>query len=215
MTKARTSAAKIRDKKAAAQLRRGISLPGGEVAPNPLRGGDRRNTQDPPEPANTVALDARRRHSPMKDANDATSPLYGCDMGRCIIALHPRAADHMPLWDVWQSLNASRANYHARILSCTGNPQGAAIAMIPEAMQADTGHTVDLRTAEEKDASAKRAHAYWRSLMAKLPTPQHRWALMPAQDADEGALWRDRAPTAWGVAAVASLVLLARMHTRA
>lgn len=211
MTKARTTAAKRRAKRE----RRPISLANGETAANPARGTDRRGT-NAPEDAASVALQARARIFGGKVTQEAQSAckaaLAGCDMGRCLLSLHPLAADHLPLWDVWQAMGAAQANYRARILGTSGQPQGAAIAMIPEPMQTDTGHTVDIRTAEERDAAAKAAQAYWARMLAALPSPQHRWALRPAMDAVEGALWRDCAPTARGRVAVQALVLLAGMH---
>jgi hypothetical protein len=129
-------------------------------------------------------------------------------VGLCLLSIHPASAAHGPLWEVWGAITSARANYRIRILGTSGNPQGAAIAMVPEPMQTDQSHSVDIRTAEERDISARRAMAYWDGLLSKLPAPQLKWALRAALDEGAGALWRDGKPTARGQTAVQALEML-------
>ena len=156
-------------------------------------------------------LRARMRRMAKPDKSAARAQLAGTDMGLCI--MHSRE-DQSRLWAAWQAVCSARLTYRMRILGTTGQPQGAALAMIPEPMQTDQSHSVDLRTAEERDIAAKRGDEYWASLIAALPAPQYKRALMPAMDETEGALWRDKAPTKRGLTAVQALVLLAAMHEK-
>ena len=170
----------------------------------------------PQEDARTVALDARRRIMGKPDTDAAriaaNSPMLGTDAGRCIAAMHPQADVQAKLWDIWQAVCAARNTYRTRILGMTGQPKGASIGFIPDKLETDPSMTVDLRTAEERDQAAKRGDLYWASLIAKLPTANHKWALQPALDETEGALWRDAQPTSKGRLAVAALVMIMGMH---
>lgn len=189
-----------------------ISLPGGKAIEQRPSGRDRSHTNKPAEPADRVALEARMKRMNWPDKTSARSHLAGDDMGLCIWHQHSALDVQDKLWDVWQGMCSARLTYRMRILGTTGQPQGAAIAMVPEPMQTDQAHTIDIRTAEERDIAAKRRREYWASLINALPAPQYKWALMPAMDAVEGALWRDAAPTKRGMTAVQALVLLAEMH---
>lgn len=144
-----------------------------------------------------------------KDTDAARDPLHGDDMGRCILAL-TTDDERRAITETWAALSGAWANYCTRILNRPLGPQAAAIAMLPERMQADTSLRVDLRTADERDAAAKRAWLHWHARMAALPTPMHGWALRGALCGFMGdeALWLDRAPTASGRLAVAALRML-------
>ena len=139
----------------------------------------------------------------------ARDPLHGDDMGRCILALTTED-ERRTITETWAALSGAWANYCTRILNRPLGPQAAAIAMLPERMQADTSLRVDIRTSDERDAAAKRAWLHWHARMAALPTPMHGWALRGALYGFMGdeALWLDRAPTASGRLAVAALRML-------
>lgn len=190
-----------------------ITLAGGMVVPQRPTGRDRTQTNRPKDAADT-ALNARMRQMGTTDKAQARSHLAGDEVGRCIWHHTGKLDVQDNLWGVWQAVCSARLTYRMRILGTTGQPQGAAIAMIPEPMQTDQSFAVDIRTAEERDIAAKRGDEYWASLIAALPTPQHKRSLMPAMDAVEGAMWRDAAPTKRGLTAVQALVLLAKMHER-
>lgn len=207
--------------KAAKRARkRKITLPGGEQVDQPRKGLPRIHAvpREAPEDAKKTALEARKRIYGGSDAKAAEraceSVLGGSDVGRCILALHPSPQAHLPIWDTWQSLCAAIRNYRTRIIGMTGDPQGAAIAMIPDEMHTDPSLTVDLRSAEEKDEAAKRRNEYWRGMMDALPLHQ-RWAVREAVNEFSGApLWRDGLPTALGLNAVAGLVAMGKANTR-
>ena len=197
-TKARTKAARRRKSK--------ISLANGDTANSRPTGRDRRHTNQPAEDARTVALAARVRvHGIAADA--ATSPLCTDAVDRCIMAL---AKDQAAVAQTWRAIITAQHNFRTRILGQTGYPKGAAIAMVPDRMEADTGHTIDIRTADEKDAAAKRAWALWESAIKALPVPQYIWAIRNAlnggMDGEGGDVWRDGQPTARGRVLVDALV---------
>jgi hypothetical protein len=188
-----------------------ITLAGGQAIEQRPNGRDRTQTHQPKDAADVV-LKARMRRMGWPDKSAARSHLAGDEMGLCIWHDIPSPDEQGRLWAAWQAVCSARLTYRMRILGTTGQPQGAAIAIIPEAMQTDQSHSVDIRTAEERDIAAKRGDAYWAGLIAALPAPQYKRALMPAMDETEGALWRDAAPTKRGLTAVQALVLLAKMH---
>lgn len=211
MTKPRKLTAAERERlKPANHSRRLISLAGGEVAIAPRAAYEREG----PDDAQATALQARNRVRGVDDTPEqrmaSKAALMGCGVGMCIDAL--ARASHKELWGVWQAICAAKWNYRSRVLGTTGTPQGAAIGFIPERMETNQSATVDLRTADEKDAAAIKADAYWRGLYDRLPTPQHKQALRPAMDEVEGALWRDGKPTAIGARAVDALIKLRAMH---
>ena len=203
-TKARSKRQRIARKRE----RRTISLANGDTATAPIGQGQRKA----PEDARKTALQARVRvfgiggAEPMKAA---VSPLCGSGVGHCIIAL---AKDQAATADIWHRLCAAQHNYRTRILGLSGNPQGSAIAMQPDAMQADTGHTIDIRSAEEKDEGAKRQWANAEASINALPVPQWKWAIRGAMNGGIDGLgadvWRDGKPTSRGKVLVQALVAL-------
>jgi len=182
-----------------------VTLAGGQQIPQRATGRDRRHTNQP-EDATKTAAQARTRHSGIADPKDAIQPLRGTDMGLCIDAL-TKGDECKALENTWQAISASRYNYLRLYVGQTGNPQGSAIAMLPEPMQADVSLRVDLRTAEEKVAAAKASWGGWDAKIKALPTPLHIWALKGALDGflGEATLWRDQAPTDKGRVAVDAL----------
>lgn len=139
----------------------------------------------------------------------ARQPICGTDMGLCIRAL-TKGDERAALADAWATLSAAHRNYRLLIIGQTGDPQGAAIPMLPEPMETDPSLRVDLRTHEQRIEAAKRAwHEWWTKIKA-LPVPNLRWAINGALDGfmGDGALWRDRQPTATGKAAVQALRMM-------
>jgi hypothetical protein len=179
-----------------------ITLPGGEAVPAPTVQGQRKPKEDPMA---TVTA-ARIRHSGITDPKEAIQPLCGDQMGLCIRALST-GDDRTALANAWAAISASHRNYRMLYIGQTGNPQGAAIAMVPEPMQTDPSLRIDLRSADERVAAAKRAWEAWEGKIRALPTPNARWALLGALRGflGDGVLWKDRAPTTTGKVAVMAL----------
>ena len=185
-----------------------ITLPGGEAIPQRPAGRDRRHTNQPEDAMQTVTL-ARQRRTGITDPQDARQPICGTDMGLCIRHI-AKGEDRATLSDAWATLSAAHRNYRLLIIGQTGDPQGAAIPMLPEPMETDQSLRVDLRTHEQRVEAARRAWHLWWAKIKALPTPNHRWAISGALDGfiGDGALWRDRAPTTTGSVAVQALRLM-------
>ena len=189
--------------------RRAIALPNGESAPNR----DNQGGRPPQEAPNLVVLRARVQRYGLTgpDAMErAKLPIFDTDVGACIDKI--AVGDVNAIDGVWKHIFASRANYRARIIGQTGNPQSSAIAYVSEPMQTDTGHTIDTRTPEERDIAASRSWDHWKAAINALPAPQFKWAIRSALgDCLNGAeVWRDRQPTTTGRIVVQALVILAQ-----
>lgn len=212
-----TKAMSKRQRRARAKERRTISLANGDTATAPIGQGQRKATEDVRNPA----LQARVRVFGImgEDAIDrAKNPLAGSGVGQCILAIiAPR--DQATVSDTWHRICSAQHNYRTRILGMTGNPQGSAIAMLPEPMQTDTGHTIDIRSPEEKDAGAKRAWSAVDASINALPVPQWKLAIRNALsggiDGQGGEVWRDGKPTHRGVVLVQALAALGGQTTKA
>jgi len=202
-----TSKAERRRRKAAR-----ISLPGGSSVAQRSTGRDRSQTNQPEDPRQ-VALQARCRVSGQPLTPEAlrasTAPLRGCAVGLCIEHLHPSHDDQARLWGVWQEMGIARRAWRMRNIGQSGDPQAAAIAMLPEPMETDTGMRVDVRSAAERDRDAKRAADRWEAAIAALPWPWLKWSIRHALDGFPVECWRDAAPTPCGRNVVRALEIIA------
>lgn len=182
-----------------------ITLPGGSSVPAPIVQGQRR----PPEDPQRVVTLARQRRTGIEDAQDARQPICGTDMGLCIRHL-ATGDERARLVNAWAALSAAHRNYRTLIIGQTGDPQGAAIPMLPEPMETDPSLRIDLRTMAEREEAAKRAWHDWWGRIKALPVPSLRWAISGALDGfmGEGQLWRDQQPTTTGRVAVQALRML-------
>lgn len=197
MTKARTKAKRRRVRANT------ITLP--DAPSVPQRATQGRRTDREAQPADTLALATRARLTGCS-VEEARDTLAGSDMGRCIRAMRPSAQERRDLLGTWQALSAAKRNHDLRIIGINPSPQSAALAMLPEAMQTDTGHSVDLRTAQERDEAARRVWQSWRDAMAALG-PHHRAALEAQLDGYPAAIWDADAlqPTRTGALCVMAL----------
>jgi len=200
MTKARSKAARRRRANV-------ISLPGGEqINSAPVHSPRAGRSAEPPADAVALAHRAKFTGCSVEEARDV---LAASDIGRCIRYMRPGAQDRRDLLTIWQGLSAAKQNWQQRITSSNPNPQAAAIAMLPEPMQTDTGHSVDLRTAEERDNAANRVWYHWMALLMELP-PGERHALRGHLDGYADTIWcaDTHTPTHTGALAVKGLVRL-------
>jgi len=179
---------------------RTISLPGGDTATVPKLA----NSREPQEDPRNVVINARVRVFGIK-ADDA--PRRSTQADCCIDSV----SDSEALRQVWQSILASRRNSRLR----NGIPDGpkcSTFTMISDALQTDTSPTIDIRTAEERDTSAKRSREMWDARIKALPATQMIRAIFEAMDGgingQGGELWADGKPTTRGVVFVAALRVL-------
>lgn len=191
-----------------AKRARQITLPGGAEVPQRPSGRDRRHTNQP-EDALGVVVEARKRVSGIQDAKEAIQPLCGSPLGLCIHAL-TSGQERADLANAWAALSAAHRNYRLLIIGQTGDPQGAAIPMLPEPIETDPSLRIDLRTAEQREEAARRTWLDWHGKIKALPVPSLRWAISGALDGflGDGSLWRDQAPTATGRVAVQALRMM-------
>lgn len=196
--------------------RRGKAKPKGlpDLAPVQRRGKqprERGRFTKPKEDEAKVALTARRNQYGQVAASEeerdvAKAQHMGSHIGWLMQFECPKEAPR--LWRVWQAWCQSELNYLTRIIGTTGQPKGASIAAIPDKIETDTGHTVDLRTADERDRDAVRAYMRWRGYLGHLATADVT-ALHQARREDGPALWRYRRPTRHGLATLEALKRLA------
>lgn len=188
-----------------------ITLPGGEAVQQRATGRDRRHTNQPEDAMQTVTI-ARQRKTGDGDAKDARQPICGTDIGLCIRHL-AKGDDRTRLVNAWEAISAAHRNYRMMVIGQTGNPQGAAIPMLPEPMQTDQGLRVDLRTQEQRIEAARQAWGKWSAKIKALPVPNLRWAISGALDGffGDGALWMNQAPTPTGSVAVQALRMMVDM----
>lgn len=195
MTKARTKAKRRRIKR--------ITLSGGETAPQRPTQGHRTDLYQ--EPADQTALRVRARLTgcTMEEARDI---LASDDMGRCIRAMRSGNTDRRNLLTTWQAISAAWHNYATRCLSITPGAQSASLPMLPDPMQTDQSLRVDLRSAEEKDAAARRVWFDWLEAMLALPADQ-RHAVRGHLQEYAAPVWcpNNLRPTRSGALAVAAL----------
>jgi hypothetical protein len=197
-------------KAARRRKREKISLPGGQEVAAPLGQGRRTDLKPKEDPMRTV-IHARIRRTGIMDPKEAQQPICGDDMGLCIRAL-ATGDERAHLVNTWAAISACHRNYRLLIIGATGNPQGAAIPMIPEPMETDPSLRVDLRTHDQRVDAAKRAWEAWNGKIRSLPTPPLQWALSGtlAGFMGDGALWRDHGPTVTGRTAVQALRIVAK-----
>jgi hypothetical protein len=192
--------------KSARRKRKGrITMPGGESVPQQQSTG--RPVQDKPL---QVATEARQRHTGIKDKADALQAALGTYLGLCIVQL-TNGDERAQLINTWDAISASRRNYMLRYIGQSGDAQGAAIGYVADPMQTDKSMTVDVRTADERDAHAKSSWALWDKRIKALPL-QMRWAMQGAISGfiGDAHIWRDHKPTETGRLAVAALGVLTK-----
>jgi hypothetical protein len=198
--------------------RRGKVKPQGipDLAPIKPRGKQPREKgrfAKPQDDAARVALTARCHHYTTKAAtteerDKAKAPHMGFAIGW--VMQHECPGDTPRLWQIWQAWCQAELTYSRRIIGLTGSPKGATMQYVADKMQTDTGHTVDLRTAEERDQDAVKAWMRWRGYLGHLSADEAT-ALHGVRNDTGKALWRDRKPTRYGVSALAALNRLAHV----
>jgi hypothetical protein len=191
--------------------KRRISLAGGKHLDHKPTGRDRTHTNQPAEDPRKTALAARMIKTGISDSQDAARPLLGTEMGLCIDRM--ASADELPaLTEAWAAISASFRNYRLLVIGQTGDPQGAAIGMLPEPMQTDPSLRVDIRTPEERIAAAKTSRDAWGERIRALPHEEAVCLLRALNGfCYEGVLFRDREPTTMGRIAVRALRGLASL----
>lgn len=201
-----TKGAKRRAKKARKELD-GLGL-----APTPKREKSgcfvERTRQQADEPQKT-ALQARVRQFGGEDTKKARAALSDDFCGSQIgLVMKATCSDAVAarLWQTFRAWCMAEDQYRRRYLGQTEHAKGAAIAMVPDRMETDTGHTVDLRDRDQRDRDAVNSWMKWQGHLGRLSKQHHR-ALHDAR-LERVLLWRDCEPTTRGLIALDALKAL-------
>lgn len=190
-----------------------------KVMPLRAHARDRRGTGVAPKPedARKTALEARCHHVGITPDRDnrakVTAPWLSVPLGMVMHRIC-NGEECSRLWSVWQGWCAAERTYRVRYIGQTGEAKGAAIAMVPDKMEADTGHTIDARTGDERDRDAVNTWMRWQGYLGMLPSVESATLLHQARREDGPPLWLDRKPTVYGGATLHALRLLADVVER-
>jgi len=194
------------------------SLP--ELAGIPKRqpNGQARARADAPNDPRKTALQARVRHFGGKDTREGRLSLSGQNCGEQIglVMQHSaKEAERTKLWQTFQAWSSAETSYRSRYLGASEHAKGASIAMVPDRVESDTSHSVDLRDPEQKDRDAVAGWMRWKGYLGHLQSAEvvvlHQarrgeamlWESAHADD-KTGEVVRGR-PTLRGLFALASL----------
>jgi len=180
--------------------------------------GQARQRADAPDDPRKVALTARCVQMGIKPTKEnranARTAMLTHPLGM-VLSSQAKTKDQIQeataLWATFHGYCSAERAWRTRYLGNTGDPQGANIGMMPEPMQADTSHTVDLRSPEEKDSDTIAARSRWLAHLAKLTWQQA--AIIAAAERDPTGtsickpLWSG-GPTAAGLFAADALKAL-------
>lgn len=125
------------------------------------------------EEVREVVRAARARHMAMQSSTAMDEPMMGEEAGRAITigAADEHEADQ--LWETFKLIDASDEAFSRRVLGKQRFPNVARMEMLPERMETRPDDRIDVRTADEKAADAKRSWAGWCELLGSLHMPLH------------------------------------------
>lgn len=155
-----------------------------------------------------TALTARQRRMGGKGSlDDANAPMLTSELG-CIIASKLKRDEAAQLWSLWQQYSMAERTYRIRYIGTTGDPQGAAIQMVPEPMQSDQSASVDMRSQDERDRDAVNNWMRWQGHLGCL-TAHQASALRQAERGNGKLLWDEGIATNAGLYTFDALLALA------
>jgi hypothetical protein len=165
--------------------------------------------------ADKVTLDARCRRFGIAASDAARAfmagPEAGSGLGMVLLRLCASGDEVRRIWGYWQAWGMAERTYLQRKIGRTGDPQGAAIAMLSEALETSADHPApDTRSEKEKLDAAVSAWMRWQGYLGHLSAEEQ--ALLHGIRLDQIVVWDNQEPTADGVrglAAVRKLVLVA------
>lgn len=185
------------------------AMEGFDLQATPKRGKDKcfveRTRQQADDPQRT-ALQARVRHFGGEDTQKGRTALSDDYAGSQIgLVMKSKCSDAecTRLWRTFKAWCAAEDQYRRRYIGQSEHPKGAAIAMVPDRMETDSGHTVDLRDSETRDRDAINGWMKWQGHLGHLSREHHR-AMVDAR-LERVDLWRDRKPTRRGLVALEAL----------
>lgn len=125
------------------------------------------------EEVREVVREARARHLSMQASDIMDAPMLGEQAGRAICIGATDEAEAERLWETFKIMDAAAETYARRILGRSRFPAVAKMEYLPERFETRADDRIDIRTPEEKDASAKKEWLRWCDLSANLQPPLH------------------------------------------
>lgn len=207
MTKAKTQAERRRQKRASRTV----------TAPEPDRSQQRLNTgRGRPSAADIAALNVRCLRFgivPSEGARQAMRAVWAGDDLGLVLMRTCRSEDRIrELWTVWQGFTSAARVYRSRVLSC-GGVANAALPMLPEQMQTDVSHSVDIRSSDERDRDAVLGWLRWTKRLGEM-APFDRMTLIDMERGAGKELWVPCKETVWGVYARTALASLCEVSEK-
>ena len=125
------------------------------------------------EEVREVVRAARARHMQMQASPAMDEPMMGEEAGRAISIGSADEHEADQLWETFKLIDASDEAFSRRVLGKQRFPNVARMEMLPERMETRPDDRIDVRTADEKAADAKRSWAGWCELLGSLHMPLH------------------------------------------
>ena len=125
------------------------------------------------EEVREVVRAARARHMQMQSSAAMDEPMMGEEAGRAITIGAANEHEANQLWETFKLIDASDEAFSRRVLGKPRFPAVAKMEMLPERMETRPDDRIDVRTADQKAADAKRSWAGWCELLGSLHMPLH------------------------------------------
>ena len=125
------------------------------------------------EEVREVVRAARARHMAMQSSTAMDEPMMGEEAGRAITIGAADEHEANQLWETFKLIDASDEAFSRRVLGKQRFPNVARMEMLPERMETRPDDRIDVRTADEKAADAKRSWTGWCELLGSLHMPLH------------------------------------------
>lgn len=125
------------------------------------------------EEVREVVRAARARHMAMQASAAMDEPMMGEEAGRAITIGAANEHEANQMWETFKLIDASDEAFSRRVLGKQRFPNVARMEMMPERMETRPDDRIDVRTADEKAADAKRSWASWCELLGSLHMPLH------------------------------------------
>ena len=125
------------------------------------------------EEVREVVRASRARHMAMQSSAAMDEPMMGEEAGRAITIGAADEHEANQLWETFKLIDASDEAFSRRVLNRSRFANVSKLELMPERMETRPDDRIDVRTADEKAADAKRSWASWCELLGSLHMPLH------------------------------------------
>ena len=125
------------------------------------------------EEVREVVRAARARHMEMQASAAMDEPMMGEEAGRALSIGAVNEHEAGQLWETFKLIDASDDAFCRRVLNRPRFANVARLELLPDRMETRPDDRIDVRTADEKAADAKRSWASWCELLGSLHMPLH------------------------------------------